>query len=140
MKPIMQTILKPPHGNCLQACLASILELTLDDVPNFCSTDLGPAEEWCQRMQQWLNDEYGMGWMPVLPSDQGEATYPEGTSIGYPLGLSIKTGKSPRDDWQHCCVARDSVVIHDPHPDGTGILPPYSYDLLYPLDPAKAAR
>lgn len=137
MKKVMQTILKPPHGNCLQACLASLLELPLDDVPNFCSPDLGPVEKWSLRMQSWLAEVHGLGWIPVLPSDQGEATYPEGTVIGYPRGLSIKTGKSPRGDFQHSCVARDGEIVHDPYPGGGGVLPPCSYDILYLLDPAR---
>jgi hypothetical protein len=32
MKPVFQTRYDPPNGNCMAACVASILELPLDDV------------------------------------------------------------------------------------------------------------
>lgn len=35
MKPVMQTIFDSENGNCFSACLASILELPLESVPNF---------------------------------------------------------------------------------------------------------
>ena len=35
MIPVELTISSPVNGNCLQACVASLLELTLADVPNF---------------------------------------------------------------------------------------------------------
>jgi hypothetical protein len=35
MKPVFQTIFDSDGGNCLTACIASILELPIDEVPNF---------------------------------------------------------------------------------------------------------
>ena len=35
MKKVFQTIVDKDHGNCMQAVIASLLELTLDKVPNF---------------------------------------------------------------------------------------------------------
>jgi hypothetical protein len=35
MKRVFQTIIDKDHGNCEQAAMASLLELTLDEVPNF---------------------------------------------------------------------------------------------------------
>lgn len=33
MKPVDQTTFGAPHGNCLMACVASILEVPLDSLP-----------------------------------------------------------------------------------------------------------
>ena len=35
MKKVFQTIVDKDHGNCMQAAIASLFELELDDVPNF---------------------------------------------------------------------------------------------------------
>jgi hypothetical protein len=35
MKPVYQTIFDPENGNCFTACLASILETDIENVPNF---------------------------------------------------------------------------------------------------------
>lgn len=35
MKKVFQTIVDKDHGNCMQAVVASLFELELDDVPNF---------------------------------------------------------------------------------------------------------
>ena len=34
MKPVEQRLMQAPGGDCVAACMASILELPLDDVPN----------------------------------------------------------------------------------------------------------
>lgn len=39
MKPVNQTQFKPPDGDCLSACIASILELPLNKVPNYIAYD-----------------------------------------------------------------------------------------------------
>jgi hypothetical protein len=41
MKKIFQTIVDKGHGNCMQAAVASLLELELNDVPNFIVSKTG---------------------------------------------------------------------------------------------------
>lgn len=48
MNPVEQTELTSPDGNCFAACVASILELSLTDVPDY----KGPG--WLDRWQDWL--------------------------------------------------------------------------------------
>lgn len=55
MIPVMQQIVGDglegrPIGDCLRACVASIFELPLLDVPHF--AELGPG--WFQVMLEWL--------------------------------------------------------------------------------------
>ena len=61
MKPVDQTILTAPGGNCFAACVASILELPLADVPNFCS-----EERWWNALQIWLCAIGDAGFMGII--------------------------------------------------------------------------
>lgn len=55
MKPIDQTIVSTT-GNCLQACLASFLELPIEEVPNFRRY----GRMMNVRMEDWLELEMGL--------------------------------------------------------------------------------
>src|SRR5260370_22421604 len=49
MKPVTQSLVGE-EGNCFAACVASILEMSLVEVPNFCAVDNG----WWAAFQAWL--------------------------------------------------------------------------------------
>ena len=51
MIKIWQTQFGDGNGNCFQACVASILELTLNEVPHFCR-DYG--KDWVWQTGKWL--------------------------------------------------------------------------------------
>lgn len=97
------------RGNCLQAALASIFEMDLEDVPHF----VGMAEDvWWTEFWKWLGER------------NIELHYERIASPGGWLPLNVPyllTGPSPRGEFSHVVVARDHEVIHDPHPDGTGL-------------------
>ena len=130
MKPVMQTKLKPPRGNCWAACVASVLELPLEDVPDveFEQMDATPGAPDVLRFwkvwREWLA-ERGLGLQCVGLSDEHPI----------PPGILIVTGRSPRGDWQHSVVYKDGVLAHDPHPEGGGVTRVETLDLLYPLNP-----
>jgi hypothetical protein len=117
MRPVMQTKFlvtdddgeNVQRGNCLQACLASIFELDLDDVPHFVAM---PENEWWAALWNWLGER------------NIEVHYERITAPGGWLPLSIPyllAGPSPRGEFSHVVVAQSHEVIHDPHPDGTGL-------------------
>lgn len=95
------------RGNCWQACLASILDLPLDDVPHFVDIDARGGENWFHSTINWL-------WKRGLAMYTPE-THPE--NMYY-----LVTGKSPRGDFYHVVVYRNGELVHDPHPDRTGVL------------------
>lgn len=115
MTPVAQTIIAPNDdkgmpGNCLQAAIASLLELPLDEVPHFVGRDweTDGNEHWWTCWVAWCGDR-GLrvgAWEPKA----GE----------YYLGA----GPSPRDpeNRSHVAVYRDGLLVHDPHPDGTGVV------------------
>jgi hypothetical protein len=102
MRPVDQTTYSSLDGNCFSACVASILEVPLRDVPRFS----GPRQPWFSR---WLA---GRGLSASIHQ-----------SINHvPAGYSIAGGPSPRFAGRiHACVALDGVVIHDPHPSRDGL-------------------
>lgn len=126
MKPVFQTKFGKPEGNCFAACVASILEASLDDVPHYMGKD------WLQQWNAFL-----------APRNLGLfcLELPEGTA---PPGWSILSGLSPRakalgEDWMHAVVAFNGIVEHDPHPDGGGVLTHVDWIVFQAIDPAKEA-
>ncbi len=108
MKPLDQTILvgnpEGRPGNCLQACVASILELSLEEVPHFVENE---EVEWQHAMIQWFKEK-------------GYSIF--GTDGLYkPTGYCIACGLSERG-FRHAVVWKDGELIHDPHPSRAGIL------------------
>lgn len=106
MKPVLQTKIGE-GGNCLQACLASLLELPLDAVPDFCSS-VPKGEDWFIAVAQWLRP-HGLGiLMMVIPPDMWPA-------IPWPDCYSIVSGRSPREPkLLHAVIAWGNRIVHDP--------------------------
>lgn len=90
-------------GNCLAACIASILDCPLADVP-----DITGANE--------------VGWgakMAAFCASRGFSFATSASDCG-PAGLSIGVGPSPRrPNVKHSVVCFDGLPIFDPHPDRT---------------------
>ena len=96
MKPVDQTTYGLNNGNCFSACIASILEIPLEEVPLF----LGA---------HWP------GFAPWL-AERGLAASIYRSEVYVPRGYSIAGGQSLRFAGRnHACVARDGAVVHDPH-------------------------
>ncbi len=54
MKPIFQKILDVDKGDCASACLASILEIELEQVPSFWELARGSTPRMQDEMRSWL--------------------------------------------------------------------------------------
>lgn len=133
MVPVHQTIFGNKRGNCLQACVASILELDLDEVPNFVEAQNG---EWWKALNDFL---LGYGIQPVI-LDANPKSLEDDVIPWKPKGLHILSGKSPRGDFLHATVYQAEKMIHDPHPDRTGVMSEVDWILFIPLDPAKNGK
>lgn len=129
MIPVMQTEFGE-NGNCLRACVASLVESDLIDVPDFqrLHRDTGG---WILAFFDFLRsrgfDCLGTA-TPGTPfyehlihgkdlPDTCEAFYP-------PEGFYIVGGDSPRStpNGHGVIFGPGAVLAHDPHPDGTGIV------------------
>lgn len=105
---VTQTILADPdlaaqgvYGNCLQAAVASVLNLPLDAVPHFVLFTWWPAA-----LELWAR---GRGLLTVV----------EQTDM-IPDRLCIVGGKSPREG-DHAVVGQHGRIVWDPHPSRTGL-------------------
>lgn len=103
MKPITQTILGSPYGNCMAACLATITDIPLRDFP----VNLGDG-----RFLAALN---------LFMGERGyslkHGTLAEGKKM---KGLHLGRGVSPRG-YNHSCVYKDGELFFDPHPSHVGL-------------------
>lgn len=113
MNPVEQTR-SGERGNCYAACIASIFECSIDDVFDaFVEIDKGDdGKHWWTLTQEWAHERgyrAEFAWAKDLDAP--------------PAGYSIIGGPSPRGTkGGHSCVALDGQLVHDPHPDKTGIL------------------
>ena len=113
MKPLSQTITEVGKGNCLAACVASILEVSLESVPDLqCGVNFRGLQEYLAGFNLtaiWLH-------CPELGS----------AYVGYTPEYCILIGDSPRNEkLRHAVVGRPKgygyETVHDPHPDGYGL-------------------
>lgn len=112
MKPVKQSKLYYPDaihsGNCLAACLASLLELPLWMVPPF--EDMFGRNEWRARISEWLKLVHDM---EMVRTDGHQ---PEGLPEFY-----VTCGMSSRGVG-HAVIYSAGALVHDPHPSGDGVV------------------
>jgi hypothetical protein len=101
MRPVDQTTYGALDGNCFSACVASILELPIEDVPPFVIY----GGDWARYFSRWLAArDLAMTYYNAMRGDRS------------PPGFSIAGGPSKRfGGRKHACVALDGIVVHDPH-------------------------
>lgn len=118
MGEITQTILDPDPGgrpgNCLQAAVASLLDLDLDEVPHF----VEHRHDWMRCLR------YFAAW-------HGWDVWRRNPDRGVPFGIG--TGKTVRGT-HHAVVWRDGAMAWDPHPSRAGLI---RVDDLWSFEPRK---
>lgn len=163
MKPVDQTLMleRGEPGDCYRACIASILELSIEEVPHFtleacrlAGADIDarpfsfaaliPLKSQVTENERRLTDEWlnARGKRLVWPTKRED--FP---SEGY----CIVSGISARDgSVQHACVADLSTlkidenghaeiwIAHDPHPSRKGIRETMSFDLILDAEEQSA--
>lgn len=101
---VEQTITHGSHpgvlGNCLQAAVASYLELPLEAVPHFVQFD-----DWFAAVCLWAEGRNLTFTKVHQPSDE----------------MVIAFGPSPRGEYSHAVVWQNGATIADPHPDQSGL-------------------
>jgi hypothetical protein len=95
MIPVKQTKFGYGHGNCFEACVASILEIPLEEVCDIPHDD----KTWFDVFDKWMRSR---GFLPIMTDDIKNP--PKGYSIA---GITV-TG------CPHACVALDGKIVFDP--------------------------
>lgn len=117
-EPVVQTIMvgdaPPIEGNCLQAALASMLGLHLNDVPHVVAL----GRRW------WL-----WGLKAFLASRGLEFTNYAAGDVE-PLGRHLISGLSPRGV-DHAVVGYKGVMVWDPHPTHAGLIDDGDQDWMF---------
>jgi len=128
MKKVMQTEFDD-NGNCFEACVASILELDISEVPS-----VSDEFAWFQIMDKFVS-KYGYGLLLLSKHDISQS------EVWYEKAYVIVSGQSPRVEGRlHSVVWQNGKMIHDPHPDGIGFKgEPEDYIIFVALN-AKADK
>lgn len=109
MTPVDQTSFFDPatgtHGNCVQAAVATLLDLPLDDVPDLIQGATSGGDQ-DRRLRRWLRDR-GLE-LVMLGGHWSLDTF------------YLASGPAARGV-HHMVVMRDGRIAHDPHPSRAGL-------------------
>lgn len=121
MKPVMQTFFGDKEGNCFSACIASLLEVEIDELKI-------PAAlpDWYEIAQEVLK-KHGYTMLQVILENNKA---PDGLDVYF-----IATGYTNRYDGKvlHSVIYRGNILTHDPLPNGNGIKAIENAIFLLPL-------
>ena len=124
MIPVKQTKLHNPpeqNGNCFAAVIASILHLPIEEV---ISVEDLPDETWYVQLRVWLlKHDYQIVYAPEF----GHAFHAKDYYIPEDIvkdKFYLASGKTSRfgGTVNHICIYKNGELIHDPHPDNTGLI------------------
>lgn len=121
MKKVYQTIIDEGHGNCMQAAIASLFELNLEDVPHF----LEAGDNWWKDFDRIFKEQTGND-PTYINRRQDEkidgvlnAARLDGGINGY-FYASVKSRTFP--DVNHAVIVDTNLnVVHDPNPNGKAL-------------------
>jgi len=109
MIPVNQTISNSKNGDCVRACVASLLECNIEFIPNF----MGNSNEgYAQAVKKW-GDKLGIIVLDIATDN-----------VDIFQGIHVMAfGKSPNfEDCQHAVIYCDGELSHDPSPSKKGLL------------------
>jgi hypothetical protein len=101
------------EGDCFRACVASVLELSRDEVPHFAQLTAGSGSAAFWNMAyDWLESR---GYEYVYRNRSGRGALDKDA-------YQIMSGPSPRGNGgYHAVVGQGGSIIHDPHPSRAGL-------------------
>jgi len=113
MKKVDQIVFEKGKGDCLRACLATILEFDINEMPNFWERTQN-GEKFFNLVDNWLIKHFSLKLLTVRISEEEINSYTENV-------LCIAVGKSSRGV-NHAVVWFDNEIFHDPHPSKSGLV------------------
>lgn len=126
----MRGVYQSERTNCVAACVASVFERDLDEVPDF------NPECWYEELGEWLA-ERGMAAVNIRMNAE---CMDDPVPAGWTLGAVPHLSDCFPDDWKHCVVCFNGRVVWCPVRgvmDGTQRAEEYT--LLYMQNPVRLA-
>ncbi len=133
MTPVDQRIMHDPnngvYGDCMRACVASLLDLNIENVPHFFES--GNPSEFNATLAAFLKSQ-GLAELNVRWRDMFDHDY---VFRGVKGVYHLIAGRTKGGAW-HAVVGKDGRMVHDPHPKRLGVLEPvyYSFFIKYSGD------
>lgn len=117
MKFVKQTVLGDKKGNCLSACIASMLEIDINTIPYILDDDT-----WQVELNKWLLENHGYEVITVRLDEEHLA----------PKVPMIACGATSRysPDIKHAVIWHKGKMIFDPSPDNKGLKDEPEYYIL----------
>lgn len=122
MIPHTQTNTNVPGGDCFRTCIASILEVPVDHIPNHIEDD-----DWYDKFND-ICGKYGYRLITLVNTSRKTWSYIVDGCWCIAQGTSIRGVR-------HCCIAKGSEIVHDPHPSRAGLEKIYGYVVFVATDP-----
>lgn len=126
MIPVKQTKLHNPpeqNGNCFAAVISSITEIPISEI--YTVEDTFGQHCWSERLTKWLLQR---GWLWRGAKDFQyrfqEGKPPDGfTYDDFKDKPYLVIGRTQRfgGEVSHICIYMNGELLHDPHPDNTGL-------------------
>jgi hypothetical protein len=111
MIPVYQSLLtdkkKKIQGDCLRACICSLLHLPIKDIPHFIEHKTRKGHTWIDFLEEWLKTKgYKLFFDKDIPNTE----------------FYMVWGTSPRGSY-HSVIHSVGKLVHDPHPNGGDVIP-----------------
>lgn len=110
------------YGDCYRTCIASILEMNIEEVPHFFK-DFKEGDDWAQEANDWFNQNGLVNVSFAFYEHPGEYMAQENTGVYYILTGEGKLGVN------HSVVMCDNDIVCDP--SSSGIIGPCKDSELY---------
>ena len=118
MKKVYQSRIDKNHGTCMQAAIASLFEMFIEDVPNF----IEMGDEWWYNLRKFYKERgYLVGcYSPIGKIDTAKKALEFDGGINGYWFASVESVNLGKDVWHAVIIDKDLNVVHDPNPNNYG--------------------
>jgi hypothetical protein len=118
-------VIQDKETGCVQACVASLFEISLSEVPFF------NPECWEQELQEWLEP---MGLTTINMTFPQERLFDIDLPFGYTLAAIPAKHPGFPPDWKHCVICYNGHIVWCPlFGEQNGTERAQEYTIIYPL-------
>lgn len=118
MIPVDQQIMHDPdngvYGDCMRACIASLLEVSLEQVPHF-------YRDGDEYFDFYLNQFLAENGLSAVSFNYFDITHAPKAVNGVTNIYYIVSGQTSRGTY-HAVIGCNGEIVHDPHPSKTGLI------------------